>query len=144
MEEEAQVAKDMQYYQEVSAKIYDTTQLFNEKLIPVLKQALVDADKMLQAQEQIAGQMGLALDKVPEANHLEDLGLATRPAHQVKNWLNVLFTEYQDAHKDRKEEMATGVQGEAFRKFQEDALMHSNWVHDQGIMLYRIIKIQQE
>ena len=56
---------------------YDTTRLYNEKRILVLKQALVDTNKMLQAQEEITRQMGLALDAVPEENHLEDPGLAT-------------------------------------------------------------------
>ena len=88
--------------------------------------------------------MGLALAKVPEEKLLEDPGLATRPAHQVKNRLNVVFNKYQEAHKELKEAMATGVQGEAFRKYQEFTLTHSNWVHDQGIMLDQIIKIQQE
>ena len=35
--------------------------LYNEKRTSLLKQALVDADKLLTAQEEVAGEIGLAL-----------------------------------------------------------------------------------
>ena len=57
----------------------------------------------------------------------------------------MLFCEYQLANKALKEAMATGMQhSEAFQKYQEDSIMHSNRVHDHGIKLDQIIKIQQE
>ena len=74
----------MEYYQEVFQKIYDMVKLYYEKQTLLLEQALEDADKMLTAQQGVAGEIGLAPAKFPEDKFLEDPGLATRSARQDK------------------------------------------------------------
>ena len=99
---------------------------------------------MLTAQQKVAGVIALALARIPEDKLLEDPGLATRPAHQLKSKLNKLYAEFQEANNNLKEAMTASAQGEAFQEHQDKALAHSSQVNDHIIMLDQIIRIQQE
>ena len=99
---------------------------------------------MLTAQQKVAVEITLAMARIPEDKLLEDPGLATRPAHQLKSKLNELYAEFQKANKNLKKAMTASAQGEAFRKYQEKALAQSSQVNDQIITLDQIIRIQQK
>ena len=51
-EEVAQVAVDLAYYEDMLNKVYEMTRIYNDKRIPILKQDMEDAMKLLMAQEE--------------------------------------------------------------------------------------------
>ena len=73
---------------------------------------------------------------------MDDPGIASQLDFTVKGRLEILFVEYEEAHKILRSAMESSMDWrEDFRTHQDTYLMHSNWVHERRTKLDRIIQI---
>ena len=144
-EEEACVAAEIKYQEEVSDKVFKVTRLYNSKRIPSLKIEVEEAIKILTTSQNTAQEVCQCLSGVSEEEMLESSSILQQPAVSEKSKLEKMFSHYETLYKSLKSALdtSTKIKDEAQSKqILEGYSKHNNQVETLKSSLDKIIRIQ--